>query len=54
MGYLSDLENEMIAVMEDIDDQIVCQNILKKDNISKHCVQTALKSFMYSYFDLDF
>ena len=54
MGYLSDQENEMIAVMEDIDDQIFCQNILKKDNIPKHCVQTALKSFMYSYFDLDF
>ena len=28
-------ENEMIAVMEDIYDQIVRQDLLKKDNISK-------------------
>ena len=46
-------ENEMIAVMEDIYDQTVRQDLLKKGNISKHCVQTALKSFTYSYLDLD-
>ena len=40
--------------MEDIYDQIVCQDLLKKDNMSKHRVQTALKSFTYSYLDLDF
>ena len=47
-------ENEMIAVMEDIYDQFVRQDLLKKDNIWKHCVQTALMSFTYSYLDLDF
>ena len=46
-------ENEMITVMEDIYDQIVCQDLLQIDNISKHRVQTALKSFTYSYLDLD-
>ena len=46
-------ENEMIAVMEYIYDQIVCQDLLKKDNISKHRVQTALKSFTYFYLDID-
>ena len=46
-------QNEMIAVMEDIYDQIVCQDLLQKDNISKHRVQTSLKSFTYSYLDLD-
>ena len=40
--------------MEDIYDQIVRQDLLKNDNISKHRVQTALKSFTYSYLDLDF
>ena len=54
MGYLSDLKkNEVIASIEDIYDQIVCQDLLKKDNISKKSVQTALKSFTYSYLDLD-
>ena len=46
-------ENEMLAVMEDIYDQIVHQDLLMKDNVSKHRVQTALKSFTYSYLDLD-
>ena len=40
--------------MEDTYDQIVCQYLLKKDNISQHFVQTALKSFTYSYLDLHF
>ena len=35
-------ENEMTAVMKDIHDQIVGQDLLKKDNISKHRLQTAL------------
>ena len=47
-------ENEMIAVMEDIYDQIVCQYLLKKDDIWKYSVETALKSFTYSYLDLVF
>ena len=46
--------NKMIPVMEDIFDQIVRQDLLKKDSMSKHRVQTALKSFTYSYLDLDF
>ena len=52
--FIRPKQNETIAVMEDIYDQTVCQDLLKKDNISKHCVQTALKSFTYSYLDLDF
>ena len=51
--FIRPKENKMIAVMEDIYDQIVRQDILKKDNISKHRVQQALKSFTYSYIDLD-
>ena len=43
----------MIAIIGDIYDQIVCQDLLKKDNISKNSVQAALKSFTYSYLDLD-
>ena len=51
--FIRPKENEMIAVMEDIYDRIVRQDLLKKDNISKHCVQAALKSLTYSYLDLD-
>ena len=40
--------------MEDIYDQIVRQDLLKNGNISKHRVQTVLKSFAYSYLDLHF
>ena len=40
--------------MENIYDQVACQDLLKKDNMSKHLVQTAFKSFTYSYIDLDF
>ena len=40
--------------MEDIYDQIVRQNVMKDDNISKHSIQNALKSFTYAYLDLDF
>ena len=44
MGYFfRPKENEMIAVMEDIYDQIVRQGLL-----------TARKSFTYSYLDPDF
>ena len=40
--------------MDDIYDQIVRRDLLKKDNISKHRIQTALKLFTYSYLDLYF
>ena len=40
--------------MEDIYDQIVRQNVMKNDNISKHRIKTALNSFTYAYLDLDF
>ena len=39
--------------MEDIYDWIVRQDILMKDIRSKHLVQTTLRSFTYSYLDLD-
>ena len=47
-------ESEMTTIMEDIFDQIVRQNVMKDNNISKHCIQTALKSSTYAYLDLDF
>ena len=40
--FIKPKEKEMIAVIKDIYDQIVRQDLLKKDNISKHRVQTAL------------
>ena len=43
----------MVVIMEDTYDKIVWQDLLKKDNISKTRVQTALKSFADSYLDLD-
>ena len=43
----------MVVFMEDIYDKIVWQDLLKKDKISKRRVQIALKSFTYSYLDLD-
>ena len=43
----------MVVIMEDIYDKIIWQDLLKKDNISKTRVQTALKSFADSYLDLD-
>ena len=51
--FIRPKENEMTAVIEDTYNQIVRQDISKKDNISKHHVQQALKSFTYSYVDLD-
>ena len=46
-------ESEMVVIMKDIYDRIVQQDLLKKGNLSKHCVQTELKSFTYSYLELD-
>ena len=40
--------------MEDIYGKVVCQYLLKKDNISKNRFQTVLKSFTDFYLDLDF
>ena len=47
-------ENEIITAMGDIYDQIVRQDLLKKYNISEYRVQTAPKSFTYSYLHLNF
>ena len=47
--FIRTKENEMTAVMEDIYDQFVHQDFLKKDNASVHRVQTALELFSYSY-----
>ena len=56
--FIRPKENEVITVMEDIYGQIVRQDLLKNDNISKHWekhhVQKSLKSFTYFYLDLDF
>ena len=56
--FIRPKENDVIAVMEDIYGQIVRQDLLKNDNISKHWgkyhVQKSLKSFTYFYLDLDF
>ena len=46
-------ESEMIAVVEDVWNQIIQRNALKDKHFAKHRVQTALKSFTYSYLDLD-
>ena len=50
---ISPKETEMVVIIEDFYDQIVRRDLLKKNNISKHRAQTALKSFSYSYLDLD-
>lgn len=46
-------EPEMIAIVENIWEQIDKHNIIKNDNISKARAQTALKSFTYNCLDLD-
>ena len=43
----------MIVLMEDIYDQIFCQDLIKKDNIPKHRLQTAVNSLSYSYLYLN-
>ena len=45
-------ESEIAVILEDLYEQIVRQDLLKKDNISKHCMQTAFRSFTCSYLDL--
>ena len=42
----------MIALMENFYNQIVCQDLLKKDNKQKR-VQASFKLFTYSYLDLN-
>ena len=44
-------ETEMIAVMEDVWNQISRQDSLKDNHISKSRVQTALRVFTYNYLD---
>ena len=51
--FIRPKENEMIVVMKDIYEQVVRQDLLKRDNISKHRAETTLKSFTYSYLNLD-
>ena len=46
-------EPEMIAIVENIWEQIQNQGILKNDHISKVTANTALKCFAYNYLDLD-
>ena len=46
-------EPEMIAVMEDVWNQISRQDILKDSHISKSRVQTALRAFAYNYLDIE-
>ena len=46
-------ESETTAVVEDVCNQIIQRNALKDKHFAKHRVQTALKSFTYSYLDLD-
>ena len=46
-------ESEMTAVVDDVCNQIIQRNALKDKHFTKHRVQTALKSFTYSYLDLD-
>ena len=47
-------QSEMIVIAEDIWDQILQNDVLKQDNISKHRLQTALKAFTYNYLDIDY
>ena len=44
----------MIVIAEDICDQILRNDILRQDHISKHRLQTALKAFTYNYPDKDY
>ena len=46
-------ETEMIAIAENVWEQIEKHNILKHNHISKVRAQTALKSFIYNCLDLD-
>ena len=46
-------ETEMIAVIEDLWDQIERQNALKGNFFSKHGAQTVLKAFTYNYLAVD-
>ena len=50
-------ETEMVVkifeIVKNIYDKIVRLDPLKKDNISKHRVQTAIKSFTCSYLNVD-
>ena len=41
----------MMAVMENIYDQLFRQDLLKKNKILKQRIETALKSFIYSFLD---
>ena len=46
-------ELEMIAIVENVREQIQNQGILKTDQISKVKAKTVLKSFAYNYLNLD-
>ena len=47
-------QSEMIVIAEDICDQILRNDILRQDHISKHRLQTALKAFTHNYLDKDY
>ena len=44
----------MVAIVENIWDQILRNDVLKEDHTSKHRLQTALKAFSYNYLDIDY
>ena len=41
-------ESEMVVIVEDIWDQILQNDVLKEDHISKHRLRTVLKAFTYN------
>ena len=47
-------KSEMILIVEDIQDQILRNDVLKENHISKHRLQTALKAFIYNQLDIDY
>ena len=46
-------ESEMVGIIEDISDQILRNDILKEDHISKHLLEGALKFLTDNYLDVD-
>ena len=51
--FMRPKEPEMIAIVENVWEQIQNHGILKNDHISKVRAKTALKSFTYNYLDFD-
>ena len=47
-------ESEMVAIAENISDQVSRNDVLKENHISKHRLQIALKAFTYNCLDIDY